>query len=138
MSLGHSFKMLFVLMFLLFYQNGLANDAYDLEELREYLKTNWKPPSKIKQRFTGQPAMNPLENIHIGFVRINLASDDVSGDERLEICENYEVDDQDFKRLISFYYNYVNMDEQSQIVRIQRVLRLIYHLFTININKINT
>ncbi|WP_257288600.1 hypothetical protein, partial [Endozoicomonas sp. SESOKO2] len=45
--------------------------------------------------------------------------------------------EQDFKRLINFYFNYVAMDERFHKNRIQDVLRLIHHIFTININKIN-
>ncbi|WP_257287681.1 RING finger protein [Endozoicomonas sp. SESOKO2] len=135
MTLGYSFKTLLFSVCLSFYQQGLANDTYDLEEFRNYHKTNSRPHSNKQQSHTGQ---SPLENIRIGFVRLNLASGNVSGDERLEICENYEVAEQDFKRLGNFYFNYVGMgDPQNRKVRIQKMLRLIHHIFAININMIN-
>ncbi|WP_257255272.1 MULTISPECIES: hypothetical protein, partial [unclassified Endozoicomonas] len=135
MILGYSFKTLLFSVCLFFYQQGLTNDTYGIEEFLEYHKASWKPPSTIKERHKGQSVMSPLENIRIGFIRLNLTSDDVSGDERLEICENYEVAEQDFNRLISFYFNYVNMSEQYRKFRIQRMLRLIHCIFSININK---
>ncbi|WOG29212.1 RING finger protein [Endozoicomonas sp. 8E] len=138
MTLQCAFKTLLFLIFLFFCRQGVANDTYGIEEFRQYQKTYWKPPSKKQKMHTGQPAMSPLENIRIGFVSLNLASDDVSGDERLEICETYEITQQGFELLISFYSNYVNMgDPHYRKVRIQRVLRLMHRIFTININKTN-
>ncbi|WP_257292445.1 RING finger protein [Endozoicomonas sp. ONNA1] len=100
--------------------------------------TNWKPFEKKTQNSTNQSGISPLENIRIGFVRLNLASEDLSGDGRLEICEQYEVAEQEFKLMISFYFNYVSMGHpQYRKVRIQRVLRLIHRIFAININKTN-
>ncbi|WP_422135042.1 RING finger protein [Endozoicomonas sp. ALD040] len=82
--------------------------------------------------------MSPIENIRIGFVKLNLVSDDVSGDERVQICENYEVAEQDFKRLHNFYFDYVEMgDPQYRKVRIQRMLRLLHRIFAMNINMTN-
>ncbi|WP_257282213.1 RING finger protein [Endozoicomonas sp. ISHI1] len=118
-----------------FYQQGLANDTYGLEEFRKYQMANWKPLSKKQQNGTDLVGMSPLENIRVGFVRLNLASDDVSGNDRLELCGNYEVAEQDFNRLISFYFNYVNMgDFHYRKVRVQRMLRLMHRIFAININ----
>ncbi|WP_257288337.1 hypothetical protein [Endozoicomonas sp. SESOKO2] len=108
MIFGRSFMTLLFVVFMFFYQQLLANDTYDLEEFREYHKTNSKLPSNQQQKRTGQ---SPLENIRIGFVRLDLASEDVSGDGRLEICEGYEVDEQDFKRLIEFFFEYANMGD---------------------------
>ncbi|WP_257292442.1 RING-HC finger protein [Endozoicomonas sp. ONNA1] len=133
MIFGRSFMTLLFVVFMFFYQQLLANDTYDLEEFREYHKTNSKLPSNQQQKRTGQ---SPLENIRIGFVRLDLASEDVSGDGRLEICEGYEVDEQDFKRLIEFFFEYANMgDPQYRKVYIQKALRLMRHMFTMNINK---
>ncbi|WP_422135043.1 hypothetical protein [Endozoicomonas sp. ALD040] len=135
----YALKTLLFSVILFFYQQGLANDTYDLEEFRKYQMKNWKPLSKEQQSCTGQPAMSPLENICIGFVRLNMESDDVSGDGRLEICENYEVTEQDFRLLVNFYFNYVNSTDtqNDRKMRTQRVLRLIHHIFAININQIN-
>ncbi|WOG29209.1 RING finger protein [Endozoicomonas sp. 8E] len=124
--------------FLFFYQQGLANDTYGLEEFCQYQKTNWKPSPEKQQNYTAQPAMDPLEDIRVGFLRLNLASDDLSGDERLEICEKYEVAEQDFRNLINLYFDYVNMgDPQYRKVRIQKMLRLIKRIFAINTNITN-
>ncbi|WP_422409493.1 MULTISPECIES: RING finger protein [unclassified Endozoicomonas] len=136
MTMLCALRILLFLVFLFFFQQSLANDTYNLEEYRHHKKTNGKQPSEKQQNSTGQPAMKPLENMRLGFVGLNLASDDVSGDERLEIFENYEVAEQDFKRLESFYFDYVNMGEpQRRKVRIQSVLRLIHRIFAININR---
>ncbi|WOG29220.1 RING finger protein [Endozoicomonas sp. 8E] len=130
-----SLRTLFFSVLLFFSHQGLANDSYDLERFREYQKTNWKPPSKKKQRQSGQPVMGPLENIRIGFVRLNLESDDLFGDVRLKICENYEVSEEDFQRLLNFFFNYVNIgDPHYQKARILTALRLIHRMFDININ----
>ncbi|WP_448218056.1 RING finger protein [Endozoicomonas sp. 2B-B] len=137
MTIECALKMLVFSVFLFFYQQGLANDTYDLEEFRQHQKKNWKPPSEKQQSCTGQPAIPPLENIRIGFVRLNLASDTVSGDERLEICDDYEISEQDFNRLNNFYFDYVNATEQSRKLRIQKMLRLMNFIFTININRTN-
>ncbi|WOG29208.1 RING finger protein [Endozoicomonas sp. 8E] len=138
MTMLYALKSLFFLVLLFFYQQGLANDTYRLEKFRNYQMKNWKPLSKEQQMRTGQPGMSPLENIRIGFVRLNLASDDLTGDGRLEICEDYEVDEQDFNRLNNFYFNYVNRgNPQRRKVRIQRVLRLIQRIFAMNINMTN-
>ncbi|WOG29215.1 RING finger protein [Endozoicomonas sp. 8E] len=135
MTLPCALKTLLFSVFLFFYQQGLANDTYDLEGFRQHQKENCKPPLK-KQGCT--PTISPLENIRIGFVRLNLASEDVSGDGRLEICENYEVAEQDFKRLNNFYFNYVGMgDPLFRKVRIQTILRLIHRIFAMNINITN-
>ncbi|WP_252176797.1 hypothetical protein [Endozoicomonas sp. 4G] len=118
-----------------FYQQGLANDIYDLEAFREHYKTNSNPPSNNLAAFLGQ---NPLENIRIGFVRLNLTSDELSGDGRFETLGDYEVNEQDFRRLGWLYFNYVHMaDTHDKKIRSQRMLRLIHHIFTININQIN-
>ncbi|WOG29218.1 RING finger protein [Endozoicomonas sp. 8E] len=136
--MAYVLKTLLFLVFLFFYQQGVANDTYNLEEFRQHHMTNWKPPSKKQQRLTGQPAMSTLENIRIGFVRLDLESDDVFGDGRLEICDDYEVDEQDFNRLNNFYFDYVNMgDLQYRRDRIRRVLRLMHRMFAMNINMIN-
>lgn len=132
-------KTLLFSVFLFFYQQGLANDTYGLEEFRKYQMKNWQPLSKEQQKCTGQPAMSPLENICIGFVRLNMESNDVSGDGRLEICENYEVTERDFRLLINFYFNYVDSTDTQydRKMRIQRVLRMIHHIFAVNINQTN-
>ncbi|WOG29214.1 RING finger protein [Endozoicomonas sp. 8E] len=134
-----AFKTLLFSVILFFYQQGLANDTYGLEEFRKYQMKNWKPLSKEQQSCIVQPVMSPLENICIGFVRLNIESGDVSGDGRLEICENYEVTEKDFKLLINFYFNYVNSTDtqNNRKMRIQRVLRLMHHIFAININQTN-
>ncbi|WP_448218058.1 RING finger protein [Endozoicomonas sp. 2B-B] len=138
MAMLCALKTLLFLVFLFFYQQGVANDTYNLEEFRQHHMTNCQPPSKKQQRLTGQPAVSTLENIRIGYVRLDLESDDVSGDRRLEICEDYEVDEQDFNRLNNFYFDYVNMGElQHRKDRIQRVLRLLSRIFAMNINMIN-
>ncbi|WOG29221.1 RING finger protein [Endozoicomonas sp. 8E] len=137
MTIECALKMLLFSVLLFFYQQGLANDTYDLEEFRQHQKKSWKPPSEKQQSCTDQPAITPLENIRIGFVRLNLASDAVSGDERLEICDDYEISEQDFNRLNNFYFDYVNVTEQSRKLRIQRMLRLMNFVFTININRTN-
>ncbi|WP_252176802.1 hypothetical protein [Endozoicomonas sp. 4G] len=133
-------KTLLFSVFLFFYQQGLANDTYGLEEFLKHQKESGEPPLK-KQKRTNQPDMSPqrtitpLENIRIGFARLNLESDDLSGDDRLETCESYEVAEQDFERLHSLYLNYVNTgDFQYRKVRIQRMLRLMHRMFAININ----
>ncbi|WP_422452495.1 RING finger protein [Endozoicomonas sp. ALC066] len=132
-------KTLLFSMFLFFYQQGLANDTYRLEKFRNYQMKNWKPLSKEQQNCRDQPDIRPLENIRIGFVRLNLESDDLSGDERLETCETYEVDEQDFNRMTNFYFNYVNTgNPEFRKNRIQRVLRLIHRIFAININRFNS
>ncbi len=137
MTIPCALKTLLFSVCLFVYQQGLANDTYDLEGFRQYQKTNWKPPSK-KQRRTGQPVMSPLENIRIGFFRLNLTSDDLSGDERLETCENYEVAEQDFTHLINFYFNYVNLGNPLyRRGRIQTMLRLMHSIFDINISMLN-
>ncbi len=130
-----SLKTLLFSMLLFFSHQLMANDSYDLERFREYQKTNWKPPSKKKQRQSGQPVMGPLENIRIGFVRLNLESDDLFGDVRLEICENYEVSEQDFQRLLNFFFNYMNIgDPNYRKTHILTALRLIHRMFDINMN----
>ncbi|WOG29210.1 RING finger protein [Endozoicomonas sp. 8E] len=138
MAISFALKTLLFSVFLFFYQQGLANDTYRLEKFRHHQIKNWKQLSKEQQRCSGQLGMSPVENIRIGFVRLNLVSDDVSGDERVEICEDYEVDEQDFNRLNNFYFNYVNRgNPQRRKVRIQRILRLIHRIFAININRFN-
>uniref|UniRef100_UPI002147EE90 hypothetical protein n=1 Tax=unclassified Endozoicomonas TaxID=2644528 RepID=UPI002147EE90 len=138
MTLWYSFNPLLFSLFLFFYQQGLANDTYGLEEYLQYQMTSWKPLSKKQQNSTSQPGMSPLENIRIGFVRLNLASADLSGDERMETCEDYEVTEQGFNRLNELYFHYVNMgDSLYRKGRIQRMLRLIHRIFAININRIN-
>ncbi|WOG29219.1 RING finger protein [Endozoicomonas sp. 8E] len=138
MAIPCPLKTLLFSVLLVFYKQGLANDSYCLEEFRQQQKINWKLPSEKQQNCTDQPAMSPFENIRIGFFRLNLASDDLSGDSRVEICENYQVAEQDFKRLQNFYFDYVGMgDAQNRKIRIQRMLRLIHHIFAININMTN-
>ncbi|WP_252177847.1 hypothetical protein [Endozoicomonas sp. 4G] len=78
--------------------------------------------------------MNPFENIRIGFFRLNLTSDDVYGDDRLEIYNDPLFNEQDFRHLSNFYSNYVNIgDPQYRHARIQRMLRLMFRVFTINV-----
>ncbi|WP_252176803.1 RING finger protein [Endozoicomonas sp. 4G] len=131
-------KILLFSLFLFFYQQGLANDTYGLEEFLKPQKESGEPPLKKQKRtdqpdMSPQPTISPLENIRIGFVRLNLESDDLSGDDRLETCEDYQVAEQDFNRLDRFYFNYVGMgDPQNRKVRIQRMLRLFHSIFTIN------
>ncbi|WOG29222.1 RING finger protein [Endozoicomonas sp. 8E] len=134
MTIECALKTLLFSVFLFFYQQVLADDTYGLEEFRRYHKANSNPPLNEQQRHAGQ---SPLENIRIGFVGLNLTSDDLSGDERFEISTNYEVDEQDFRRLISFYFRYVNMThaQYDRKNRIQRMLRLIHYMFAININQ---
>ncbi|WP_422135036.1 RING finger protein [Endozoicomonas sp. ALD040] len=136
MTIGCALKTLLFSVFLFFYQQVLANDTYGLEEFRRYRKANTNPPLNEQQRHADQSL---FENIRIGFVGLNLTSDDLSGDERFEISGNYEVDEQDFGRLIRFYFHYVNRthDGYDQKTRIQRVLRLIHYMFAININQTN-
>ncbi|WOG29213.1 RING finger protein [Endozoicomonas sp. 8E] len=131
-------KTLLFSVLLFFYQQGLANDTYRLEKFRKYQMKNWKPLSKEQQNCTDQLEISSLENIRLGFVRLNLESDDLSGDGRLETCETYEVYEKDFNRLNNFYFNYVNRgNPERRKVRIQRVLRLIHRIFAINLNRFN-
>ncbi|WP_252176801.1 RING finger protein [Endozoicomonas sp. 4G] len=133
-------KTLLFSVFLFFYQQGVANDTYGLEDFLKHQKESGEPPSKKQKRtdqltMSPQPNISPLENIRIGFARLNLESDDLSGDDRLETCENYEVTEQGFEHLYSFYLNYVNTgDPQGREVRIERMLRLLHRMFAININ----
>ncbi len=138
MTMSCALKTLFFSVFLFFYQQSLANDTWRIEKFRKYQMKNWQQPSKEPQNDTGQSNISPLENIRIGFARLNLESDDLCGDERMEICEGYELTEQDFNRLNSFYFNYVSRgDPQRRKVRIQRVLGIIHRMLAININRFN-
>ncbi|WP_257252650.1 RING finger protein [Endozoicomonas sp. SESOKO3] len=138
MTPEYFFKTLLFSVCLFFYQQGLANDTYGLEEFRQYQMANWKPLSKKQQSSTSQPGMCLVENIRIGFVRLNLETDNAYGDGRLETCEDYQVAQQDFNRLNDLYFNYVNMgDPQHRKNRIKRMLRLMHRIFAININITN-
>ncbi|WOG26771.1 hypothetical protein [Endozoicomonas sp. 8E] len=133
MILERAFKVFLFSVFFCFFQQGLAKDTYDLEEFRQYFKKSWNPPSKEQQEGTDNSIVSPFENIRIGFFRLNLTADDVSGDDRLEIHNDFWLDEQDFRNLSNFYFNYVNIgDSQHRHGRIQKILRLIFRIFTIN------
>ncbi len=128
-----AFKALLFSVFLLFCQQGLANDAYDLEEFREHYKKNDKPPPKKRQKKTHTSTLSPFENIRIGFFRLNLTDDDVSGDDRLETYDDFVLHEQGFLNLLNFYSYYVNIgDAQHRHGRIQNALKLILRIFTVN------
>ncbi len=133
MILARTFKVLLFSVFFCFFQQGLAKDTYGLEEFRQYFKKSWNPPSKEQQEGADNSIVSPFENIRIGFFRLNLTADDVSGDDRLEIHNDFLLNEQDFRNLSSFYFNYVNIgDSQHRHGRIQKILRLIFRIFTVN------
>ncbi|WP_252179801.1 hypothetical protein [Endozoicomonas sp. 4G] len=133
MVLERALKVLLFSVFFLFFQQGLAKDTYDLEEFRQYFKKNWKPPSKEQQEGADNSMASPFENIRIGFFGLNLTADDVSGDDRLEIHNDFWLDGQDFRNLSNFFFNYVNIgDSQYRHGRIQKILGLIFRIFTVN------
>ncbi|WP_422474210.1 hypothetical protein [Endozoicomonas sp. ALB032] len=133
MTIQHAFKLFSFSIFLFICQHGLANDTYNLEEFRQYYIKNWKPTSK-QQQDKDNSIINPFKNIRIGFFRLNLTTDDVYGDDRLEIYNDFLFDEQDFRHLLNFYSNYVNIGgPQYRHGRIQKMLRLMFHIFTINV-----
>lgn len=139
MTLQCDFKVLLFSVFFLFCQQGMANDTYDLEEFCQYYKKIWEPSSKRRQKGSGDSIMNPFKIIRIGFFGLNLAADDVSGDDRLEIYNNFLLDEQNFEYLSNFYFYYVNIGSpQYRHARIQKILRLIFRIFTMNVTMENS
>ncbi|WP_252178506.1 hypothetical protein [Endozoicomonas sp. 4G] len=121
MTLECVFKGLLFSVFFLLCQQALANDTFDLEEFRAQASTS-----------------SPFKNIRIGFFGLNLTDDGVSGDDRLEIHNDFVIDPQNIEYLSGFYWHYVNTgDPQYQQARILKALRLIFLIFTINMT-INT
>ncbi|WP_252179889.1 hypothetical protein [Endozoicomonas sp. 4G] len=134
MTIQQAFKVLLFSVFLFISQHGLANDTYKLEEFRQYYKKNWKPASKEQQKDADNSSKNPFENIRIGFFRLNLTTDDVYGDDRLETLNDFLFDEQDLRYMSNFFSNYVNIgNPHYRHVRIQRMLRLMFRIFTVNV-----
>ncbi|WP_252178508.1 hypothetical protein [Endozoicomonas sp. 4G] len=133
MNLQHVLKMFLFSASLLFSLQGLAIDTYNLEEFRQHYKKSPEPSSEKPQNNTSASITSPFNNIRIGFFGLNLTDDDVSGDDRLEIHDNFVIDPQNIEYLSDFYWHYVNTgDPQYQQARILKVFRLIFRIFTIN------
>ncbi|WP_252178505.1 hypothetical protein [Endozoicomonas sp. 4G] len=133
MTLQCAFRVILFSVLFLFFQQGLANDTYDLEKFRQYYENNGETPKKKRQKRAHDSTSSPFKNIRIGFFGLNLTDDGVSGDDRLETHEDFVLDQQNIEYLSDFYSHYVNTgDPQYQRKRIRTVLRLIFRVFTIN------